>query len=70
MFWLDGRSEDSLKQSAASCASRIPDDQISEISRTYSADSNGDLDAVVKEVMTWLAQPDNTDWLLIFDNID
>ena len=70
VFWLDGRSEDSLKRSAASCANRIPEGQISETSRTYSAGGSGDLDAVVREVMGWLAQPDNTDWLLIFDNVD
>ena len=70
VFWLDGRSEDSLKRSVASCASKIPAGQICETSRTYSAGSSGDLDVVIKEVMTWLAQPDNTDWLLIFDNVD
>lgn len=70
VFWLDGRTEDSLKRSAASCASRIPKGQISETSRTYSAGGSGDIDAVVKELMDWLAQPDNTEWLLIFDNVD
>ena len=70
VFWLDGRSKDSLRRSAASCASRIPRGQISETSRTYSTGGNGDLNAVVIEVMGWLAQPDNTDWLLIFDNVD
>ncbi|KAK3347587.1 hypothetical protein B0H65DRAFT_460881 [Neurospora tetraspora] len=30
IFWLDGISEDSLKQSFASCAKRIPKDQIPE----------------------------------------
>ena len=70
MFWLDGRNEDSLKRSAASYASRIPEGQISESSRTYSADDSGDLNFVVKEVMAWLARPDNTDWLLVFDNVD
>lgn len=70
VFWLDGRSEDSLKRSIARCASRIPESQISETSRTYSAGGSGDLDAVVKEVMSWLAQPGNTNWLLIFDNVD
>ncbi len=70
VFWLDGRSEDSLKRSVASCASRIPEGQILETSRTYSAGGNGDLDAVVREIMDWLAQPDNADWLLIIDNVD
>lgn len=70
VFWLDGRNETSLKRSIASCASRIPEGQISETSRTHYAGGNSDLDEVVKEVMKWLAQPRNTDWLLIIDNVD
>ncbi|KAK4983550.1 hypothetical protein LTR50_007158 [Elasticomyces elasticus] len=70
VFWLDGRSEDSLKRSVAGCASRITKGQISEASRTYSAGGSSDLDAVVTEVMGWLAQQDNFDWLLILDNVD
>jgi hypothetical protein len=70
VFWLDGRSKDSLLQSIASCASRIPEHQISESSRTYSAGSDGDINIVVQEVMGWFAREDNTQWLLIFDNVD
>ena len=70
VFWLDGRSEDSLMRSIASSASRIPEGQISESSRTYSTDGNGDINIVVREVIGWLARQDNTDWLLIFDNVD
>ncbi|KAI4592826.1 hypothetical protein KJ359_010379 [Pestalotiopsis sp. 9143b] len=25
---------------------------------------------MAKDVLKWLAEPDNTDWLLIFDNVD
>jgi hypothetical protein len=70
VFWLDGRTKDSVVQSIASCASRIPEGQISESSRTYSAESNSDINIVVQEVMGWLAQEDNSRWLLIFDNVD
>jgi hypothetical protein len=70
IFWLDGRSKDSLVQSIASCASRIPEGQISESSRTYSASSKVDINIVIREVMGWLAQEDNAMWLLIFDNVD
>jgi hypothetical protein len=70
VFWLDGRSKDILKRSIASCAGRIPQGQISEASREYASNSNADVDAVVKDVIAWLARPDNTAWLLIFDNVD
>jgi tetratricopeptide (TPR) repeat protein len=70
VFWLDGRSEDILKRSIASCASRIPQGQIPETSRTYVSDSGADVDGVVRDVMAWLARPDNAAWLLIFDNVD
>jgi hypothetical protein len=70
VFWLDGKTEDSLKQSIALCASRIPQSQVAESSRLYSATGNGDLDAVIRDVMSWLSQADNPDWLIIFDNVD
>jgi hypothetical protein len=70
VFWLDGRSENNLKRSIASCADRIPAGQIPETSKTYSLGRSVDIDTVVKDVMGWLAQPDNAEWLLIFDNVD
>jgi hypothetical protein len=70
VFWLDGRSKDALKRSIASCASGIPPGQIAEASRQYTADGTIHVDIVVKDVMAWLARPDNTAWLLIFDNVD
>ncbi|KAF1362124.1 FabD/lysophospholipase-like protein [Lizonia empirigonia] len=70
VLWLDGRSEGSLKRSIASCARKIPQGQIPDVSRSYATDSHTDVDAVVKDVMDWLARPDNGAWLLIFDNVD
>jgi hypothetical protein len=70
VFWLDGRTEDSLKQSIAICASRILEGQIVETSKAYSVISAGDVDAAVRDVMSWLSRPGNTDWLIIFDNVD
>jgi hypothetical protein len=70
VFWLDGRSEDTLKRSIAGHASRIPQGQITETSRMYAGDSSTDVNAVVRDVMAWLARSDNTAWLLIFDNVD
>jgi hypothetical protein len=70
VFWLDGRTEDSLKRSIANHASRITEGEIAETSRMYSASGNGNVDTVVTDVMGWLGRPDNTKWLLIFDNVD
>ncbi|KAL2142230.1 hypothetical protein VTI28DRAFT_1428 [Corynascus sepedonium] len=68
--WLDGRSEDHLKQSLASYASKIPQGQILDRGRDVIPTSNDEVNAVVADVLDWLARPDNTDWLLIFDNVD
>ncbi|KAF2812175.1 FabD/lysophospholipase-like protein [Mytilinidion resinicola] len=46
VFWLDGRSKDTLKRSIASCASKIPRGQIPETSRVYSTASSNNVDAV------------------------
>ena len=70
VLWLDGSSEDSLKQSLARYAGRIAPDQISEASKTYAHCREGNVDAVVQEVLRWLAAADNDAWLLVFDNVD
>ncbi|KAJ9634597.1 hypothetical protein H2199_008880 [Coniosporium tulheliwenetii] len=70
VFWLDGQTESSLKQSIANSASRIPEGQIAEAIRAYSTSGDGDINAIVKDVLGWLSKSDNTEWLLIFDNVD
>ncbi|KAK3935444.1 acyl transferase/acyl hydrolase/lysophospholipase [Diplogelasinospora grovesii] len=70
VFWLDGRYEDRLRQSLACCARRIPQGQIPDRSRKAVFTSKDDLSTAVADVLAWLGQPDNVDWLLIFDNVD
>lgn len=70
VFWLDGSSEDSLQQSIADCAVRIPEGQIPETSRKYSSSAHGDLHAVIGDFMEWLSRTANKRWLIIFDNVD
>ncbi|CAM1503382.1 Fc.00g081580.m01.CDS01 [Cosmosporella sp. VM-42] len=73
VFWLDGRSEDQLKRSIAGCIARIPEGQVPGTSRRWAgshAHSQDELDDAVRSVMKWLERPDNSDWLLIFDNVD
>ncbi|KAF2185933.1 hypothetical protein K469DRAFT_687741 [Zopfia rhizophila CBS 207.26] len=70
VFWLDGSSRSSLKQSIAACASRIPAEQVAETSGMYTCGQGSDLDAVVKDMLRWLSIPDNRDWLVVVDNVD
>ncbi|KIV86105.1 hypothetical protein PV11_01740 [Exophiala sideris] len=70
VFWLDGTSEDSLKQSIAYGANRIAQGQIPEASRTPSTGEGGDLDLIVEHFRNWLSRGDNNCWLLVLDNVD
>jgi hypothetical protein len=70
VFWLDGSSESSVSRSIAACASRIPEGQIADENRSLGAGSSTDIDAAVKDVLGWLGRPENTKWLLVFDNVD
>jgi len=71
VFWLDGKSEDSIQKSIANSALRVPEGHMPKRSKA-SSDGGGSttLDEVVHDFMQWLRRSDNTDWLLIFDNVD
>jgi hypothetical protein len=69
IFWLNIKDEDSLKQSFAKLAKQI--------SRAYPSaipvsnlETNQNLDEVVESVKSWLSLPNNTRWLMIYDNYD
>jgi hypothetical protein len=70
IYWLDGRSEDRLRQSLARYAHRIPEGQIPDRSRNFAINSADRLNSAVADVLDWLGRPDNVHWLLIFDNVD
>ena len=70
VFWIDGSTKERIRRNIADLASRLPQDQISEISRSYSQEKGTDVDEVVKDVLKWLSQRSNDRWLLIFDNVD
>ena len=70
VIWLDGRSEDRLKQSIIVAAGRIPEGQIPESSRVHSPQNINEGDTVIKDVLGWLSIPGNYRWLVVLDNID
>jgi hypothetical protein len=69
VFWLNIKDEDSLKQSFAKIARQILR-QHPLASRLNNIDIKGNLEEVVDVVKAWLSHPNNTRWLLIYDNYD
>ncbi|PQE14281.1 hypothetical protein CJF31_00006831 [Rutstroemia sp. NJR-2017a BVV2] len=69
IFWLNIKDKDSLKQSFVKVAKQILQDHPL-ASRLSNIDTNGNLDEVVDAVKTWLSLPNNTRWLIVYDNYD
>ncbi|KAN0067867.1 P-loop containing nucleoside triphosphate hydrolase protein [Elaphomyces granulatus] len=66
VFWLNIKDEDSLKQSFVKVAKQI----LREHSSASSVDINENIDEVIDVVKVWLSLPNNTRWLMIYDNYD
>ena len=69
IFWLNIKDKDSLKQSFAKAARHVLREHPS-ASQLSSLDMKGNLDEIVDAVKAWLSLPQNTRWLLIYDNYD
>ena len=69
VFWLNIKDEDSLKQSFAKIARQILREHPL-ASRLSSVDVKENLDEVIDAVKAWLSLPNNTRWLMIYDNYD
>ena len=68
-FWLDGSSHDTMRQSLAGVAPRLPETHLSEMSKKFKGAAE-ELDAVIDEVLRWFSLPKNNRWLLVVDNVD
>jgi hypothetical protein len=69
IFWLNGRSEDTLKQSFASMAGRLQSANKASPLLKKAVESK-DIDEVVGCIRKWLSIKENYRWMLVFDNID
>jgi NB-ARC domain-containing protein len=69
VFWLNIKDEDSLKRSFSKAATQILREHPS-ASRLSSVDINENFDEVIDAVKAWLSLPNNTRWLMIYDNYD
>jgi hypothetical protein len=70
VFWLDGSSEASLKQSFVDMAQRIPHDELTADGVQMLGSATTNADVAVSECLQWLSVPSNPHWLLLFDNVD
>ncbi|KAA6413191.1 MAG: hypothetical protein FRX48_02935 [Lasallia pustulata] len=69
IFWLNGKNEDTLKQSFAVMANRLYKEYpFSALLRT--AAEAKDVDQIVVTIRQWLSAKENHRWMLVFDNID
>lgn len=68
-FWLDGKTEESLIQSILQIAPRFPKGQIPDLD-IQEIKSLEESKKIAQEILRWFALEGNTQWLLVFDNID
>ncbi|KAK3643209.1 hypothetical protein LTR56_010356 [Elasticomyces elasticus] len=68
ILWLDGSSQDALRQSLASAFLRL---RTTSTTPSSNPDHTAtDLQESINGLLQWLSLPNNTSWLLIFDNVD
>ena len=69
IFWLNGKNEDTLKQSFVDIAKRLYREYPSS---ALLRKTTGEKDAnqVVAVIKQWLSLRGNTQWILVFDNVD
>jgi hypothetical protein len=69
IFWLNIKDEDSLKKSFADVAKQILEEHPT-ATPLNSIDLKDNYDEIVDAVKRWLSLPNNTRWLLVYDNYD
>jgi hypothetical protein len=70
VFWLDGSSEASLKQSFVDMAQRLPHGELTADVAGQLSNAAAEADVAVRECQRWLSMPSNAHWLLLVDNVD
>jgi hypothetical protein len=70
VFWLDGSSEASLKQSFVDMAQRLLRSELTVEGAAQLSDATVEADVAVRECERWLSISSNAHWLLLIDNVD
>ena len=69
VFWLNAKTEDTLKRSFVDGARRLPERYFDQ-ELLYRSQNEVSLDAIVRGMKNWLDLQGNHRWLLIYDNVD
>ncbi|KAH4334341.1 hypothetical protein HBH98_243290 [Parastagonospora nodorum] len=69
VFWINSKSEDTLKQGYVAAARRICREHPSLVHLKAVAES-GDVDEATEAVKQWLSSAGNERWLVVYDNYD
>lgn len=70
IFWIAASTKEKVRRSIAALAKTLPQHQISQRARSFSNDTDKDLDEITEDVLKWFSQLSNDKWLLIFDSVD
>jgi hypothetical protein len=70
VFWLDGSSEASLKQSFVNIVQRLPRSELTADGAAQLSDATVNAEVAVRECQRWLSISTNLHWLLLIDNVD
>jgi hypothetical protein len=70
VFWLDGSSEASLKQSFVNIVQKLPRSELTADGAAQLSDATVKAEVAVRECQRWLSIPSNPHWLLLIDNVD
>lgn len=69
VLWLNAKTEETLKQSFAANARRLPKSYFNQ-EILYGPQNEEVLGVILRETKAWLDLPGNHQWLLIYDNVD
>ncbi len=69
IFWLNSKNEDTLKQNFAGMATRLYNEYLSSALLRTAAEEK-DPDRILAAIKQWLSLRGNTQWILVFDNVD
>ena len=69
VFWLNGKTEETLKKSFAGIAKRLHD-EYPRLTLLKTALEGKNANQIVAAIKQWLSRRENTRWILVFDNVD